>query len=63
MEGMINFHQRHPEEDLREVDFENMPPPPDGVMPRERTTPFPFTAEAALTPLVAELEAVASRAG
>ncbi len=63
MKGMVSFHQQHPHEDLREVDFEKMPAPPEGLMRRQRTSPFPFTAEAALAPLIAELESIETRPG
>ncbi len=58
MEGMVHFHQLHPQENLREMNFEELPAVPPTVMPRPPHDEFPFTAERALRPLIARLEAM-----
>ncbi len=58
MEGMRLFRRRFPAEALTEVDFQKLPLLPPTPTVAGIHDPFPFTAEAALAPLMAELERI-----
>ena len=63
MQGMVSFHEQYPAEDLREMEFQSLPAVPPAVMRRSRSIPFPFTAERAVAPLMAELGSIESQSG
>jgi len=61
MDGMEAFHRDHSSLSLRQIDFERLGDvTAAGVVARDTAagTEFPFTAEAALAPMIAELENV-----
>ena len=55
MEAMRDFHLAHTEMRLREVDFEQLPENVE-ISPPSPFSAFPFTAEAAIAPLVKAIE-------
>jgi hypothetical protein len=57
MQGMRRFHESFPEERLVQVDFRDPPASMPAVAPSSgQRRDFPFTCEAAMAPLFAELE-------
>lgn len=55
MEGMRLFHKRHSWLRLKEIDFKNLPAQVPSVTPAELPVDFPFTCEAAMAPLLAQI--------